>query len=297
MYKRFLIFAFVAMFAGGTTFAQTDEGEEKPPPEKIAIGDEAPEIKSAKWFNTRSEVTLEKLRGQVVCVEFWATWCGPCRAAHPKLSRLHNELNKKGFVLVSISNEPPDTVAAHLKEHKTPYIIGSGSKTGDEYGVCGIPAAFLLDTSGKVTWKGNPLDDKFEEAIKNQLKKTPPKKTGGLSDEDSKAALASAEKILKKKDYLKAMKAFEQVSADYPDTAAGKAAKKRLNEVKNDKTIKAELRTAEADKKCPSLLKLARDLNKNGKPDSARKYYQRIIDEYGDTSYAETARKELAELG
>ncbi len=142
-------------------------------PEKAeADAPTAPEIQAAYWLNTEP-LTLAGLRGKVVVLEFWATWCPPCRATIPHLARMFQTYKDKGVVFVSLTDEPRETVEPFVRKMKMPYPIGGGSPTFRAYGVRGIPHAFLIDPSGKVVWEGHPMAG-LETAIEKQLAATPP---------------------------------------------------------------------------------------------------------------------------
>ena len=139
------------------------------PPEP---GDQAPEIKVDDWLNTKP-LTLAKLRGKIVIVEFWATWCPPCRKSIPHLIKLHEMYKDKGVVLMSLTNEPIDKIRSFVKEYKMTYAVGAGSKTSRDYGVRGIPHAYIVDPNGKVAWHGHPMAG-MDEKIERALRETPP---------------------------------------------------------------------------------------------------------------------------
>jgi thiol-disulfide isomerase/thioredoxin len=133
------------------------------------VGKEPPEIKAEGWFNAEKGPTLADLKGKVVVVEFWATWCPPCRKSIPHLIGLHEKYAKKGVTIVGLSNEPKDTVEPFVQAQKMNYIVGWGSKSAGDYGVRGIPTAFVIGRDGKVAWQGHPMDDEFEKAIANAI--------------------------------------------------------------------------------------------------------------------------------
>jgi len=117
-----------------------------------------------------------------------------------------------------------------------------------------------------------------------------------LSDVEAAAALKKADGLFAKKKYQLAIEAYEKVAADFPKTASAKKAEAKVEEIKADKTIAKEMREAEAAKKCKGWIQMARGLAKNGKVEEARRYYEKVIEQYGDTSWAATAKEELAKL-
>lgn len=96
--------------------------------------------------------TLRDLRGKVVLVNFWATWCPPCRKEMPDLNALYKEFKAKGFVVLAISDEKPETVRSFLAKHKVSYpiLIDPEDKVHKEFDVDGIPKSYLYDRDGKL---------------------------------------------------------------------------------------------------------------------------------------------------
>ncbi len=151
-------------------------------------GDTAPEIRARKWLNTPGSVTLKGLTGTVVVVEFWATWCPPCRASIPHLIKLNKKYKDQGVVIIGLTNEDYSKakIAKFVKDMKMDYIVGTASDTGKSYGVTGIPAAFIVGKNGKIVWSGHPMDglDKALEAAlapADEHKDAPPKKPGSAT--------------------------------------------------------------------------------------------------------------------
>jgi peroxiredoxin len=96
--------------------------------------------------------TLKQLRGKVVLVNFWATWCPPCRKEMPDLQALYNRFKDQGFVILAISDEEAEKVKPFLAERNITYpvMLDPGRKVNDLFEVVGIPKSFVYDRSGKL---------------------------------------------------------------------------------------------------------------------------------------------------
>jgi peroxiredoxin len=95
---------------------------------------------------------LQDLRGKVVLVNFWATWCPPCRKEMPDLDALYNKFKDQGLVVLAISDEEAAKVAPFIAERKISYpvLLDPGRKVNDAFIVEGIPKSFVYDRSGKM---------------------------------------------------------------------------------------------------------------------------------------------------
>jgi len=95
---------------------------------------------------------LRDLRGKVVLVNFWATWCPPCRKEMPDLDALYNKFKDQGFVVLAISDEEAAKVSPFISERKISYpvLLDPGRKVNDLFIVEGIPKSFVYDRSGKM---------------------------------------------------------------------------------------------------------------------------------------------------
>ena len=95
---------------------------------------------------------LQELRGKVVLVNFWATWCPPCRKEMPDLDALYNKFKVQGLVVLAVSDEGTAKVAPFIAEHKISYpvLLDPGRKVNDLFIVEGIPKSFVYDRSGKM---------------------------------------------------------------------------------------------------------------------------------------------------
>ncbi len=97
--------------------------------------------------------TLKDLKGKVVLVNFWATWCPPCRKEMPDLEALYNRYKDQGFVILAISeDEETNKVAPFIAERKISYpiLLDPGQKVNNLFQVEGIPKSFVYDREGKL---------------------------------------------------------------------------------------------------------------------------------------------------
>jgi len=94
--------------------------------------------------------TLRGMSGKIVLVNFWATWCPPCRKEMPDLDAIYKEFRDKGLVILAISSEERKKVASFLKEHPAgyPILLDPGERVNKEFAVYGIPKTFVYDRSG-----------------------------------------------------------------------------------------------------------------------------------------------------
>jgi thiol-disulfide isomerase/thioredoxin len=156
---------------------ETARAEHKSPP-KIGRRVGAPggpvEINARNWMNWsgKEAPTLAGLKGKVVVVEFWATWCAPCVAGIPHLNELHQRHEKDGLVILSLTDQDHEAVEKFVKAKGDgmTYPVGMGSTSGGEYGVAGIPHACVISREGKLLWQGHPADPAFEESLASALK-------------------------------------------------------------------------------------------------------------------------------
>src|SRR5438105_13973428 len=115
------------------------------------VGSPAPEI-VLKDLQGR-DVKLSDLRGKVVLVNFWATWCKPCKEEMPAMQASYDKLRDKGFVVLAV-NELEDTarVAEHIRTHGHTFevVMDQNNRVANMYGVVGLPASFLIDPQGIV---------------------------------------------------------------------------------------------------------------------------------------------------
>lgn len=120
-------------------------------------------------------VRLSEHRGQVVFINFWATWCPPCREEMPAMERLFRQTRKDGLVMLAVSvDADPKVIAPFVAEQRFTFTIGLDPKMelADSYGVRALPATFIVDREGHLTALAlgpRTWDDAASHALVKQL--------------------------------------------------------------------------------------------------------------------------------
>lgn len=175
---------------------------------KLKVGDAAPKMMSGKWIQGEPVASFDKER--VYLVEFWATWCGPCRTSIPHLNEIHQKYKDRGLVVIGqdvLEEDAADSVRAFVKEmgNKMTYRVALDDTNGNEDGKMnsawmkaaerkGIPSAFLVGKDGNIAWIGHPMELKestIEQALEGtlDLKKAASDYTASLERETKMAEL------------------------------------------------------------------------------------------------------------
>lgn len=119
-------------------------------------------------------VKLSEFRGKVVILDFWATWCGPCRVEIPHFVELQKQYRDKGLAVIGVSldEQGPEVVKKFVKQFGVNYPVVIGNeKIADAYGIEGLPTTFVIDRHGRIVSWYIGYNDKavFEKEIQSQL--------------------------------------------------------------------------------------------------------------------------------
>ncbi len=135
-----------------------------------AIGSKA--VAFGKNFYANREKRQKKPK--VTLLDFWATWCGPCRMTIPKLERLYEKLGKEGLEVIGVSSEAQGVLNDFYKEHPSPYPLYRDADEGmwRRYGISAVPTLILLDSEGYIqqVWSGVPNDAALEAVVRAAMK-------------------------------------------------------------------------------------------------------------------------------
>ena len=161
------------------------QGERLDAPPELADSVAPPEIKVAQWID-QQPVHLADLRGKVVLLDFWATWCGPCRYTIPKLNSLYKKYKDRGLVVIGLTEfegnvEGRDMTRPqeleYLRQFKRQksiaygFGISEGKETARGYSITSLPTAVLIDRRGRVRFLTISADDAEAEILTKMIQK------------------------------------------------------------------------------------------------------------------------------
>lgn len=151
------------------------------------LGEIAPEIASVEqWFPAAAAKTLADLRGKIVLLDFWATWCGPCIASFPKLTDWQETFQKDGFVILGLTRyyttidgtkaeqkTEADAVGRMKATHRIPYdfVLAKDALNHHNYGADTIPTAVLIDRKGVIRYIDSGVSISREEELRKMIEK------------------------------------------------------------------------------------------------------------------------------
>ena len=137
----------------------------------VQLSSSAPDftLKSVAGPNLR----LQEQRGQVVMINFWATWCGPCRQEMPHLNRIYDKYRSTGFVLLGVNIDDDPRAAADLAAKlglRFPVLLDTDKKVSRVYDMSAMPATLLVDRDGRVRYIHRGYRDGVEKTYEEQVR-------------------------------------------------------------------------------------------------------------------------------
>jgi len=213
MKRIFPLFIAVALLLAAP-FAQAQE-----------LGSPAPALSIDQWVKG-GPVNVAP-GDKVYVVEFWATWCGPCRVSIPHLTELQKKFKDKGVVIVGVSGEKPEEVRPFVesKGAEMDYAVAvdkngeTNAKYMDAFKQEGIPTAFVVDKQGKIVWVGHPMDglDLVVEEVVNGTYSVEKTKAREAKREEMHGAAMKIQEALQAEDKGKLTAASEEFFTKFPD--------------------------------------------------------------------------------
>ncbi len=172
-----LLLPLATIFAVATLCAETPAKMPGRPP-LLATGTTAPDFTALRPDNT--PVKLSAFRGQPVLVDFWSTWCGPCKMAMPHMEKLHKKLEAQGLVVLGVCvwdtrtkfdawQENPEVRTSYLKVFDPAGQSVAESIASKQYRVSGIPTFYLVGRDGKILFAGVGAGNKTEADLDHAL--------------------------------------------------------------------------------------------------------------------------------
>ena len=137
----------------------------------------APQLQIEHWVKGKPVDLAKADDKKIHIIEFWATWCGPCRDSIPHLTKLQEKYKGKGVTVIGITDEPKATVERFVRRQKKQMEYTVAIEKGDTmsqaymraFGQTGIPATFVVDQQDRIVWVGHPksgLDDVIDRLVK-----------------------------------------------------------------------------------------------------------------------------------
>ncbi|MEP7207117.1 MAG: TlpA disulfide reductase family protein [Casimicrobiaceae bacterium] len=137
----------------------------------VAVGEAPPGF--ALLDATGELVSLDRLRGKVVYVDFWASWCGPCRRSFPWMSEMSRRYHADGLTVIGVNvDKKRGDADRFLQQQPAAFtvVFDAAGATPSAWGVRGMPSSFLLDRQGKVLAMETGFDETAKDALESRIR-------------------------------------------------------------------------------------------------------------------------------
>ena len=136
---------------------------------QVEVGTKAPEITLEGIYNRESDKipTIASLRGRIIILDFWATWCSPCIAAFPVYNELSIKYKNEGVQFIAITDDPKEKLDNFLAKMKMDLWIGhdEDEKGFDNYQVTVRPQMYIINREGIIVYEGNKVNEEMIEEV------------------------------------------------------------------------------------------------------------------------------------
>ena len=205
---------------------------------KLSIGDPAPKLQTGKWVQGDPVTAFDT--NHVYVVEFWATWCGPCRESIPHLNELYEKFKDQGLIAIGQDSweQNEDGVPAFVKKmgDKMTYRVALDDKSTDDKGAMattwmaaadqnGIPTAFIVNKHGIIAWIGHPMamtEDLLSQILADKFDIAAFAAQNEKQEQEQKQLMEQSRKLqtaMKEKDWDAADAAVTELEKSIPENA------------------------------------------------------------------------------
>ncbi|WP_109097793.1 TlpA disulfide reductase family protein [Aquimarina sp. AU58] len=149
----------------------------------------APEIELKEIYNKPDNIlpTLTSLKGKIVILDFWATWCAPCIEEFPKNNALYNKYKDKGVHFIAVTDDPKEKVENFLKNVSLDFWIGRiGNQTSKDYKIRFLPSIKIINTDGDIVFEGLRITEELIQEVLETNTIISEKKTEPITENNTK---------------------------------------------------------------------------------------------------------------
>jgi thiol-disulfide isomerase/thioredoxin len=166
------------MLLGAVAASGQDKSPKKEIPKLLQVGEVAPD-----WTlndSTGKPRTLSEYRGKVVVMDFWATWCGPCKEVMPRMQKLYQKYQDRDVVVFGVNAWEQKDAAAFMQQQRFAYsLLLKGEQIAESYRVTILPSVYIVGVNGRVIYSHVGVDHKdLGELIEKQLKENSATRAG-----------------------------------------------------------------------------------------------------------------------